>query len=92
MAFALRFSETAGREFDTLDRAMQERVRNFLKVAAASTDPTAHFKRLGGNLHRFWKRREGQSACSSMLIVAACAFWYSRLDAATKSMTLTKPN
>ena len=51
MAFALRFSEAAGRDFDALDGAMQERVRSILKTAVASTDPAAHFKRLGGDLH-----------------------------------------
>ena len=59
MAFALRFSEAAGRDFDALDGAMQERVRSILKTAVASTDPAAHFKRLGGDLHGLWKRREG---------------------------------
>ena len=59
MAFALRFGDAAGREFDALDGAMQERVRSFLKTAVASTDPAAHFKRLGGELHGLWKRREG---------------------------------
>lgn len=38
MAFALSFSEAAGRDFDALDGAMQERVRDFLKTAAVSTD------------------------------------------------------
>ena len=59
MAFALRFSESAGREFDALDGAMQERVRSFLETVAASTDPSEHFKRLGGQLHGLWKRRDG---------------------------------
>ena len=59
MAFKLSFSEAAGREFDALDGALQLRVRSFLKTATASTDPTVHFKRLGGSLHGFWKRREG---------------------------------
>ena len=61
MAFTLRFSEAAGREFDALDGAMQERVRGFLTTAVASTDPSIHFKRLGGNLHGLWKRREGHA-------------------------------
>ena len=58
MAFPLRFCEAAGREFDALDGAMQEWMRSFLKTAVASTDPAAHFKRLGGELHGLWKRRE----------------------------------
>ena len=59
MAYALRFSEAAGRQFDALDGAMQARVRDFLKDAAGSSDPAVHFKRLGGDLHGLWKRREG---------------------------------
>ena len=53
-----RFGEAAGREFDALDGAMQERVGSFLKTPVASTDPAAHFKRLGGELHGLCKRRE----------------------------------
>ena len=53
-----RFGEAAGREFDALDGAMQERVGSFLKTPVASTDPAVHFKRLGGELHGLWKQRE----------------------------------
>ena len=46
MAFALRFSEVAGREFDALDGAMQERIRIVLKMTVNAADPKAYFKRI----------------------------------------------
>ena len=59
MACELRFSDSAGREFDALDAPMQERIQSFLTTAAATADPSKHFARLHGDLHGYWKRREG---------------------------------
>lgn len=59
MAWQLEFSESAGREFDGLDQPMQERIQRFLTAAAAADDPSKQFARLHGDLHAYWKRREG---------------------------------
>ena len=50
MAYELRFSDSAGREFDTLDAPMQERIQGFLTTAAATADPSKHFARLHGDI------------------------------------------
>ena len=53
MAYELRFSDSAGREFDALDAPMQERIQSFLITAAATADPSKHFARLHGDLHGY---------------------------------------
>ena len=59
MAFSLKFSDTAARQFDALDPPLQKRVKIFLEDACALVDPAVRFERLHGKLSGLWKRREG---------------------------------
>ena len=59
MAFSLKFSDTAARQFDSLDPPLQKRVKIFLEDACALVDPAVRFERLHGKLSGLWKHREG---------------------------------
>lgn len=50
MAFSLKFSDTAARQFDALDPPLQKRVKVFLEDACALVDPAVRFERLHGKL------------------------------------------
>ena len=59
MACSLKFSATAGRQYDALDAPLRKRINAFLIEACALADPSVRFERLHGNLFGLWKNREG---------------------------------
>jgi mRNA interferase RelE/StbE len=58
--WVIEFSEEAQKQFNKLDRAVQNRIRNFLRMRLAPlNDPRVIGARLTGELSPFWRFRVG---------------------------------
>lgn len=55
-----KFSQEASDQFDSLDHAVQARIKKkILSIINSKTNPTTYFKRLTGNLNHLYSLRVG---------------------------------